>query len=392
MKEYYTGIEEILHADLTRNEIEKYEFNNETLTQLIEYSKNYQPELNKISQPAKLSCFASFPELVNFNFNTYSGDGSLGDHWQDDNIMAHLLLFNDHVLMYDHLEHYAKSPLSGYTVGHRYDGLKNWLTRLAEWRSFILEDELCIVPKNLAYSPAVKDIWNEGLGDVSKSILCEFDQTARQEIENGYINDCLFEINKITYLIASCSIYKDKFQHLIPFLNTPEQMEYFLSVLKSFFKISSNNYRRAHEPGEERKPDDFFSGIVKLSSPLNRGLLKSKNLIRQLRYSNEITKIRSGINLISSRIASSGLATNNIKSLRKFLSENERSWNEYHIFSNKNPLHVFFNYSAILLPGISQEADICEHQVFKTIFDVFNNTRHHKAVDDLLLNYSLGIF
>jgi hypothetical protein len=293
--------------------------------------------------------------------------------------------------MYDHLEHYAKSPLSGYTVGHRYDGIKNWLIRLAQWKSFCLENELCIVPKNLSYSPAVKDIWDDGLSDLSTNILCDFDETARQEIEEGFFSDCLLEINKISYLIASCSIYREKFKHLIPFLNTTEQLEYYLTVLKSFIKLSINKYSPAHEPGKKRLSENFFSGIIKLSSPLNRGLLKSKDMIRQLRNSNEITKIRSGINFIKKEIQNSKLSEKRIKTLKELFNENEQSWNEYYKYSNKNPVQIFLNYSSVILPGINQEADITEHQVFRTIFNVFNNFGNVQAHDDLLLNYSIGI-
>lgn len=392
MKSYISGIEKILQTELEINEVENFEFNDETLIKLAGFSNNYNPCFDSIPQNNQLICFASFPELIDFSFNTYKGNGTLEDHWFEDNIMAHLLLFNDRVLLYDHLENYAKSAIDGYTVGHRYDGLKNWLTKLAEWKPFIVQNELCIVPKNLTYSPAVKKIWDDGLGDISTRILCEFDDVARGEIEDGFINDCLFEINKISYLIASCSIYRDSFNELIPFLKSADQLEYLNTVLKSFLKISSEIYQPAHEPGKTGISEKQFSGVIQISSPLNRGLLQSKNLIRQVRNSKEINEIRAGIRKIRNEILDTDPLSKNIEMISKLIAEKEKEWNLYYERSNKNPLTTSFNFNSATLHGITSDMDSFEHQVSKTIFQAFNNAGEKNEESDSLLNYSMGIF
>jgi len=390
MKTYIKAIENILQAELSEPEIEKYEFTDNVLQALADYSQNYSGEIKKTEFKDELVCFMSFQEIISCEFNTYPGSGELGMHWPDDNTLANTLLFNDRVLLHDHLTSYASSGITGYTVGYRYHGIRNWLMKLAKWKHFILDGQICVIPKDLAYSPEVKKIWDNGLTSLAMELISETDKGMADLIAIGYFDECLDVINDICYMIADLSIPGNFTKPAFPALLNNESSIKYKKIIDAFIRTSTQEYRGGSEPGQDNKMNEYFTTSINFPSPLNKALLNHLDIIGQQKQSNEIRAIRNNILALLKEISGQQqFSRSYISELKSYINGKEREWSRLYSQSNKNNLRISPVIAAAFLPGIKRSYTEENHQVFQIVFDLLNNTPI-KTNNELLLNYSFS--
>jgi hypothetical protein len=163
MKAYLEAVEKILGIELEVKRIEEFDFKDDILLHLKQFSENYREKkpIFDDAQP-RISCYMPFQEILSGDFKTYSSHGELEGHWPSFLELANLAVLCDRVILFDHLAYYASSAISGYVKGHRYDGLRNWLKALAEWKELIREEVICIVPLDLVISGPLQNLWDEG--------------------------------------------------------------------------------------------------------------------------------------------------------------------------------------------------------------------------------------
>ena len=390
MNQYIEGIQSIMGIYLIFGEIENYPFNKTTLLKLTEFSENYKEDLLLNRKNNGLTTFLSFPEIISNDFNTYKGTGELPPHWPDDIDLAIAVLLNDKVVLHDHLAHYAKAPLSGYTVGYQYSGIRNWLKALAEWKPLIEENVICIVPKKLSYSDEVKEIWGYELSGLSKEILCNHDSEVFYMIDNKYDSEYIYDINRISYVLAALSISRNNNKTWIPYFNDEEEFEHYQNVLNSFLDIAETKFHFGKQPGTVAQKTKRFYKKVNFTYPFNPSLLINKNLIKQLRNSSNSSRIRNDLKNICHLFSNTDdLSTERITAINQIMEEKKRQWNKLYTNSNSNSKQIVLEFNAQILPGIKSKNH--QQKVYKTIFDLYDNILVEKRNPDLLLHFYLGV-
>ena len=396
MKEYIDKIESILGISLIKNEIQSYNFTDNKLEELIDFATNYAGNPKKISNTDSLTCFLSLADISSYNFNVYNAGGSLGDHWPDSIEITNSLLFNDKVLIHDHLEHYAKSSLSGYVIGHRYDGIKNWLTALADWRDLILKDIICIIPQDLSYSPAINEIWEDELFDFSKILLSDFDRKSAELIDEGYEEDCIIDLNEIAYILASLSISKGESNSVIPFINSGEINALYRNILSSFINIASQQYMPGKEPGKSANTSKEFRSTIELKSNLNYLTKDGVDISKIFQLRKNFEDIRSEIKEILNLISSEKIFDQKEhQKVNDYFKAKEIDWNlrlsEIEIKDGSISKEISLGFTTCQLPGITKKRNADYHNTYQAIFEAYNNTSRSLLKDVQMLNYYFAV-
>lgn len=241
MKNYLSAIEKILGIRLEPGLVRNYAFSTATLKGLRDFASGYA-KIRVIlpDNELKISCFIPFPEIVSGDFRTYSTDGSLKNHWPAFDELANMLIISDRVIIHDHLEHYAGSAIDGYSVDHRYDGLRNWLLALAEWKPLILSDIICILPQYLALSGPLQSLWEEGtLLNAAADIHYEM-YPGSGDIENGCdADDLLSDFREMEDFLTMLSIPFNRGGKYAHFYNNPETSGLHESTVDAAFRLFS---------------------------------------------------------------------------------------------------------------------------------------------------------
>jgi hypothetical protein len=224
MKNYLSAIEQIMGISLETDLVRNYDFSPATVKGLRDFASGYSKI--RISLPEdelKISCFLPFPEVLSGDFRTYHTSGSLSGHWPAFEDLANMLFICDRVIIHDHLEHYAGSAMDGYSADHRYDGLRNWLGALAEWKPLISRDIICIVPQDLALSGPLQSLWEEGtIHSAASEIYYEMYPDAG-DFRTGYeAEELLAGFNEIEDLITTLSVPVNRGGKFAHFYNNTE--------------------------------------------------------------------------------------------------------------------------------------------------------------------------
>ena len=234
MKTYLETIERILGIPLTREAINALDIRDDMLITLKVFSGESYPEREIAfdTSEAEITCFMPFPDIVSGNFRTYHGDGSLSGHWPAFDELANAVMYCDRVVIHDHLGAYASSALDGYTVGYRYNGLRNWLMALADWRELILRDVICILPQHLAYHPEIQKLSREDqLADLAGEIFYRLNPDLDPSEELEELQDLLTDMISVENLITAASIPSATGRYFAPFYNDPGDLLFHQGVI-----------------------------------------------------------------------------------------------------------------------------------------------------------------
>jgi hypothetical protein len=270
MKEYLETIERILGIPLTRKEIEALDIRDDMLITLKVFSKESYPD-RKIALDAsrpEITCFMPFQEIVKGNFRTYRGDGSLSGHWPLFDELANAVMYCDRVIIHDHLGAYASSALDGYTVGHRYDGLRNWLNALADWRELIIEQVICILPQHLSYHPTISQLSREDeLSDLSGEIFYRLNPDLDPSEELEELQNLLTDIVSVENLITAASIPSATGRYFAPFYNDPDDLLFHQGVVGGVIHSAKLELLRNQEKASWQGARNIYDTIAIIDLP-----------------------------------------------------------------------------------------------------------------------------
>jgi hypothetical protein len=383
MRKYIEGIEKILGISLKRENILNYDFKQNKLEQLVAFADQQAQASPPVFKESELISFMSLPDLLSLNFRSYSG-GDLKGHWPSNRELFNNIMYHDRVILHDHLKHYAQSSISGYIVGQQYKGIVNWLSALADWRELILREIICVLPQNLSYSQSIKEIWDEALTEFSSEILCDFDVIALQEINAGYPDECLMEINQVQYLLADLSIPEKITKHSIPYLNETSSVEHYQKAVNSFLNIAGNEFKVGKQPGEIDSPN--YHNLSKIELPLLSGGDFDFEKISDFRIKDKgFGKIRKGI--IGFR---QELLINPQKIVSETFLQKQNEWSKLISCApgfeiSQTPL-LRLGFFSRLLPGIHAGNRARLNPAYKIVFDLLNNCNTSSANEDMLLH------
>ena len=239
MKTYLDNIEQILGITLDRDSVQHIDFKSETLKALHEFASGYAKE--KIILPdldSMISCFFPLAEILNGNFRTYTSKGTLEGHWPAFEELANLLMLCDRIIIHDHLEHYASSAIDGYVEKYRYDGLRNWLLALADWKPLIMEEIICILPPDLACSGPLQSAWDEGeLSGMATGVYFEMYPEAGNFSDGSEAEELWAGLKKMEDFLTTLSIPVNRGGKFAPFYNDPDSLWLHETLVESSLNI-----------------------------------------------------------------------------------------------------------------------------------------------------------
>ena len=370
MKSYIEGIENIIGFSLEEASIKGMEFTDELLSELHAFA-SLKKQWDPIADEQALCCFLSLPDILNGSFNTYKAGADLEMHWPGDDQVANALLFHHSILIHDHLKHYVESSIKGYTVGYRFDGLKSWLTRIAQWKPLIMTNRIMILPGDLSYSSRMKKIWDQGLFRKSEELLCYFDQYACDMIESGYSHECIMEINEVGYLLAALSIGKHHNRNLVPFFGIQQKFDLFQKVLTAFVEIAGDHYVRGNQPGQAAVWDTKFSELIVIPRSMH---LSSKDIHDFCRHITDglFENVRSELQqLIFQLRPDDALEPASMRELASILEDRRYQWTaelgKLNFVSTTEERQIRMLLFSEFLQQISNETDDPEQQVDQVI-------------------------
>lgn len=221
MKTYLEAVEHILGTGLDRQSVQKYDFSADTLSALENFAENYSKARDvRPGDDHKITCYLPFPDILSGNFRSYHTSGSLEGHWPDFAELANMLMLCERVIIHDHLAHYASSAITGYVEEYRYDGLRNWLLALADWKPLILKDIICILPQDLRCSGLFQTLWDEGeISGLASEVYYAINQDAGNISSGSEAEELLADFMEIEDYLTSLSIPVDKGGRFAPFFN-----------------------------------------------------------------------------------------------------------------------------------------------------------------------------
>lgn len=239
MKTYLNAVEKILGTALDTDSVQHFDFSAGTLAALKEFASGYAKA--KISLPDQnplITCFYPFPGILLGNFRTYRSNGSLEKHWPAFEELANTVMFCDRFIIHDHLEHYAGSAIDGYAEGYRYDGLRNWLLALADWKPLILEDIICILPQDLACSAPLQSLWDEGeLPGLAAKVYYLMYPDAGNFSNGGEAEELLSELTEMEDFLTTLSIPVNRGGKFAPYYNNVDSLRLHEAAVEASLNI-----------------------------------------------------------------------------------------------------------------------------------------------------------
>jgi hypothetical protein len=239
MKTYIEAIEKILGTELDRDVAVKYEFSQAVLNELKAFASGYSKEKAILpGHDQQINCYFPLPEILSGDFRTYNSNGSLKGHWPTADELANMVMVTDHFIIHDHLEHYAGSAISGYTEGHRYDGLRNWLTALADWKPLIIKDIICILPQDLVCSGPFQKLQDEGdIQGIAAGIYYEI-YPESGNFSNGYeAEELMSGLTEMEDYLTTLSIVVNRDGKFAPYYNYTNGLELHESIADAALKL-----------------------------------------------------------------------------------------------------------------------------------------------------------
>jgi hypothetical protein len=299
MKAYLETIEKILGTELEAGKAGTIDFDDESLRLLKLFSEAYQERkmVFKDDQP-KISCYMPFPEILSGDFRTYSGKGDLQGHWPSFDELANLAVLCDRVILFDHLGHYASSAISGYVKGYRYDGMRNWLKALAEWRELIMEDVICIVPPDLMISGPLQNLWDEGeLQDFAGNVYYLLNPDAGDFKDITEADDLLQEMSGVEDYLTTASIPVARNNSNAPYFNNNDDLKLHEAIINAILTL----IRKEHVMADKSRKIDLemirqgSSARLCLSTFLNQDRYTAGDVFRLRREDPDLAYARGAI-------------------------------------------------------------------------------------------------
>jgi len=271
MKTYLETIEGILGAELEPERIGAFGFDTVMVKRLKAFAEEYgRKKVVFDDEEPCISCYMAYPELLTGDFRTYEGKGELGGHWPVYEELAGLALLCDRVVLFDHLPHYASTALSGYVRGYRYDGLRNWLMRLAAWRPFIADGSLCVVPQDLAISGPVQELWNEGeMQYFAGEVFYRLHPDAGDFRNGAEGEELLYDMMDLENYLTELSIAVSRNARQAHYFNDPGETLRHEDLVRAVMDQIRAEFLERNPSAEVEK--DFFAGqwIARLAVPLD---------------------------------------------------------------------------------------------------------------------------
>ncbi|MDZ7742194.1 MAG: hypothetical protein U5Q03_10680 [Bacteroidota bacterium] len=299
------------------------------------------------------------------------------------------------MLIHDHLKHYVESSLDGYVTAYRYHGLKSWLNKLALWRPLIMADRILILPKDLSYSTGMKTIWDDGLDQMAMDLLCYFDQYACDMIESGYEQECIMEINEVSYLLAGLSVERGPDRRLVPFFGDEQKHELYKKVLNAFVEISSQKYQRGNRPGQSLSQQEALNVEILLDHSLNPDPGKVTDFCNQILHG-----LFSDVRLELSGLVEELRSDQNRKDsdkieMEKLLFSKQARW-ENRIgklsLESKTGRKIRMQFTVAFLQQISNQSGETSRITDRVVFETLNTIHEKMCADDRLGHYSFAIY
>lgn len=394
MKEYITGIEEILGESLSSSNIQSYEFKTPVIEKLIAFASDYKISSDVLSKSGQLVCFLSMPGLINCTFNSFCSSGDIQHHWPQKTEILNALIFNDRIMIYDNMRSFAESSLSGYVVGKQYNGIRNWLTSIAMYRDLIHEDFICIIPKKLSYSKGILRSWEDELFDISKKIFCSNEGYDPKDTYIGFDDDYYFEIIDISYLMGALSITAGD-RKSIPYLNNNLMFIKYKENIDTLMDQLLDEYPWGKEPGKTLEDRYTFSNHVVLKA---KYLPESKVELQSQLYDlhNNTKTLRKEIKAILSEAKKSILFDPHKKiEFTHMMDKKFNEWDQHikkaSLAGNSETIKIRIKLSSCILNGITDEKDDIVHHAWKSVFKAINNFKEYTIDPGQMMNYCFAL-
>jgi hypothetical protein len=302
MRNYLNSIEQIPGITLEPEKIQQYDFSLSILQELKDFAGHYAKANRDLAfRDQGISCFVPYADILSGDFRTYHANGSLLNHWPSFEELAGLLLFCDHVIIHDHLEHYASSALDGYVLGYRYNGIRNWLAALAEWRKLIDAGLIGIMPQDLVLSGPVQSIWDEGtIQDAAAEIYYAI-YPEEGMIKNGCeAEDLLAGFSAIEDLISTLSIAGNKGGRYAPYFNDAGSFFLHETFVDAVFSLLRHKAARAGclDPEKMKTTRGGSIARLELSLPLPADFQSAGDLCEILLTNKIVAAMKEQIKLI----------------------------------------------------------------------------------------------